>query len=194
MARPALLESLRSQASLDVAAVHATARERLETLRAELAATLEQERTRLDRELAAGVRRIATQGREQAERRARETTAAAGLELEERLLGLAREALPQLCGTPREALFAALVEELPRHEWQSVRLNPADASLGAKYFPEAAVECDPAISGGMEVIGEDGRVTVSNTLETRLASAWPDLLPGLLAQIAAKDAVDAAAA
>jgi hypothetical protein len=37
----------------------------------------------------------------------------------------------------------------------------------------------------MEVACDEGRVVVSNSLETRLAIAWPDLLPGLLADLAA---------
>jgi vacuolar-type H+-ATPase subunit E/Vma4 len=83
-------------------------------------------------------------------------------------------------------LFEALALELPPCRWQSVRVNPADAELAARHFPGAAVEADPAISGGMEVACDEGRVAVSNSLETRLATAWPDLLPGLLKDLAAR--------
>ena len=43
---------------------------------------------------------------------------------------------------------------------------------------------DPAITGGLKVMGGDGRLTVSNTLETRLERAWPDLLPAMVEELA----------
>jgi vacuolar-type H+-ATPase subunit E/Vma4 len=38
----------------------------------------------------------------------------------------------------------------------------------------------------MEVEAEAGRIRVSNTLEARLATAWPDVLPGLIAKVLAE--------
>ncbi len=84
-----------------------------------------------------------------------------------------------------ERLFEALAREVPSRRWQRVRVNPADVAMAARQFPAATVEVDPAISGGMDLECEAGRIRVSNSLETRLATAWPDLLPGLIAEIAA---------
>ena len=171
MARTALIESLRSHASRDAQALWDAA--------------LAQERRRLDEALAEETRRIEAQARAAAAQKAREASAGVAMALAGRLLALARAELPGLVVAPREALFEALARELPPCRWQCVRVNPADAELAARRFPGAAVEADPAISGGMEVACEEGRVAVSNSLETRLAIAWPDLLPGLLADLAA---------
>jgi vacuolar-type H+-ATPase subunit E/Vma4 len=67
-----------------------------------------------------------------------------------------------------------------------VRVNPLDADPAARHFPDAIVATDASISGGMEASGEGGRIAVNNTLEARLAIAWPDLLPELLAELAAE--------
>ena len=186
MARPALIESLRRQAARDAQAVWDGARAEAERRRAELATTLEQERLRLDQAVVAEVQRVESQGAAEAEHKARETNAGATVALAERLLQLARAELPQLCGTARGPVLDALARELPLCTWRCVRVNPADAMLARQRFPDAIVETDPSISGGMEVACEDGRIAVSNTLETRLAIAWPDLLPGLIAEIAAQ--------
>lgn len=186
MARTALIESLRSHASRDVQAVWDAARAEARRRQDELDAALAQERRRLDDALAAEARRIETQAQVEAAYKAREASAGVAVALAGRLLALARAELPGLAAAPREALFEALALELPPCRWQCVRVNPADAGLAARRFPGATVETDPAISGGMEVACDEGRVAVSNSLETRLAIAWPDLLPGLLADLAAR--------
>ena len=184
MARTALIESLRSQASRDVQAVREAARAEARRRQDELDEALTQERRRLDDTLAAEKRRIESQARAEAAHKAREASAGVAVALAERLLALAREELPGLAAGPRVELFDALARELPPCRWQCVRVNPADAELAARRFPDAAVEAEPAISGGLEVACDEGRIAVSNTLETRLAIAWPDLLPGLLADLA----------
>lgn len=185
MARTALIESLRSQASRDVQAAWEAARAAAGRRQIELDEALAQERRRLEDTLAAETRRIESQARAEAAHKAREAGASVAVALAERLLALAREELPGLAAGRRVELFDALAGELPPCRWQCVRVNPADAELAARGFPGAAVETDPAISGGMEVACGEGRIAVSNTLETRLAIAWPDLLPGLLADHAA---------
>jgi vacuolar-type H+-ATPase subunit E/Vma4 len=185
MARSALIESLRGQAARDLDAVRETARAEAERHRAELATALEQERLRIEQDIATEVRRVAAQARAEAGHQAREADAAAAVTLAERLLKLARAELPHLCGASRAAVCEALARELPPRRWSCVRVNPADAAWAAERYPDAVLETDPAISAGMAVTCEDGRIAVSNTLETRLATAWPDLLPGLLAEVAA---------
>ena len=184
MARTALIESLRSHASRDAQAVWDAARAEARRREDELDEALAQERRRLDDALAAESRRIGSQARADAAHRSREASAGVAVALGGRLLALARAELPELAAAPREALFDALARELPPCLWQCVRVSPADAELAAHRFPGAAIETDPAISGGLEVACDEGRITVSNTLETRLAIAWPDLLPGLLADLA----------
>lgn len=185
MARSALIESLLAQADRDVQAVREAARAEAERHRAELAAALDAERVRLEQEAAAEARSVEAEGAATGQHRAREKDAEAAVALAERLVRLARTELPQLRGAMPERLFEALARELPGRRWQRVRVNPADVALAERHFPVATVEVDPAISGGMDLECEDGRIRVSNSLETRLATAWPDLLPGLIAAIAA---------
>lgn len=187
MARPELIESLRDAAARDVQAARDAACAAAGRRRAELDAELAQERRQLDEANAAELRRVEAEGRAEAVLKAREASAAAAVRLADRLLGLARAELPGLAAASRGRIFAALARELPPCQWQRVRVNPADEKRAAEYFPDAAVETDPAISGGMEVTRDDDRIAVSNTLETRLETAWPDLLPGMLAEIAATD-------
>ncbi|NJD31105.1 MAG: hypothetical protein FIB04_04400 [Gammaproteobacteria bacterium] len=84
-------------------------------------------------------------------------------------------------GEGDEALFAALAEELPARAWDLIRVNPADAPRAHGRFPKSSIVSDASVSGGLEAEAEGGRVLVSNTLDTRLATAWPDILPGLVA-------------
>jgi vacuolar-type H+-ATPase subunit E/Vma4 len=82
-----------------------------------------------------------------------------------------------------EALFRALLAELPPESWRSVRVNPETASLAAARFPTAEIGIDPLLSAGFIVTAEDGSLTIDNTLSTRLERLWPELLPALLAEI-----------
>jgi len=189
MARPALIESLRRQAALDAAAIRESARAEAERHREALAAALEQERAHLEATAAAEARRLVDEGAAEANRRARELHAAAALALGDRLFRLAQAELPRLRGEATAELFDALARELPPRRWQRVRVNPADATSAARHFPGADIVRDPALSGGMELECEDGRIAISNTLETRLANVWPDVLPGLLAALS-KDRCD----
>jgi vacuolar-type H+-ATPase subunit E/Vma4 len=182
MARSALIESLRSQATRDVQAAWEAARAEADRRRAQLAAALEQERTRLEQDVATEARRIEAEGAAAAEHKAREMRAGAAVALAERLLALGRAELPRLRGERPSRLFEALAREVPPRRWQRIRVNPADAALAAQHFPGATIDVDPAISGGMELECEDGRIRISNTLETRLDIAWTDLLPQLIAE------------
>jgi vacuolar-type H+-ATPase subunit E/Vma4 len=194
MARPALIESLRSQAARDLEAIRAEARADAERYRAGLAARLEEERARLDQLTAAEVRRIEADGTAAAERKARELRAVATVTLADRLRGLAGSELPQLRGTTPARLFEALARELPQRDWQRVRVNPADVADAGRCFPGASIEGVSGIAGGMDLECDDGRIRISNTLETRLAIAWPDLLPELIAHVASRSHPDGTAA
>lgn len=99
--------------------------------------------------------------------------------LAERLYGLARQSLLLLREEEYRELFAALAEELPPCQWETVRVNRADEQLARSRFPKAAVITDESLVGGLEVTGAGGGVQVVNTLEKRLERGWPELLPGL---------------
>ncbi|MBJ6725175.1 V-type ATP synthase subunit E family protein [Geomesophilobacter sediminis] len=106
--------------------------------------------------------------------------------LAERLFRLAQEALARLRqDTP--SLFEALAAELPSCRWETVRVNPADRELAAAAFPEAQIEAEAGIHGGMVAVAPGGRIRVDNTLEKRLERAWPQLLPRLVQAIAPEE-------
>lgn len=183
MARSALIESLRSQAARDVQAVWDAARAEVRRRQGEFEQAREAERRRLDAELAAEIGAIESRVEAEAARRAREAAAALAVALADRLLALARAELPGLVAAARGEVFEALARELPPCRWECARVNPADAEFAARHFTGASIETDRAISGGMDVAYDGGRVAVDNTLETRLEIAWPDLLTALLAEL-----------
>jgi len=90
---------------------------------------------------------------------------------------------PRLRKAGAEAGFAALAAELPASEWRRLRVNPADESAARRLFPMAEVEGEPTIAGGLRAEADGGRIAVDNSLEARLETAWPDLLPGLIRSI-----------
>jgi len=114
--------------------------------------------------------------------RARECRLHAETDLEQRLMVLARQLLPELTGKDREALWLALREELPSAEWALFTVHPADRELAMREFPTATIECDETIGGGLIATSADAVIRVDNSLSCRLLRAWPDLLPKLLAE------------
>ncbi len=50
----------------------------------------------------------------------------------------------------------------------------------ARLFPGAKIVSDGTVSGGLEVMGEAGRICIDNTLEKRLERGWQGLLPKLI--------------
>jgi vacuolar-type H+-ATPase subunit E/Vma4 len=186
MSRAALIESLQRQAAEDAEAVWREAKADAEKYRHELAQALERERTQSQQASADTARRLDEAATVEAQRRAREISMNAAITLAGRLRRLALAELARSPIEDAEQFFVALARELPAHAWQTVRVNPADQDRARKTFPGADVVCDEAITGGMEVEAEAGRIRVSNTLEARLATAWPDVLPGLIAKILAE--------
>jgi V/A-type H+/Na+-transporting ATPase subunit E len=93
---------------------------------------------------------------------------------------VARAFLAELRDNGDAELFAALEAELLPCQWETVRVNPADAELAEVRFPGARIETDGGITGGLEVAADGGRVRIDNTLEKRLERGWPELLPRLM--------------
>ena len=103
--------------------------------------------------------------------------------LAERLLLLARQVLPGLASDDRSVLWKALCEELPKADWTSLKVHPADHMLAERDFPAAAIERDETLGGGLIASNADGMIRVDNSLRCRLMRAWPDLLPILLGEL-----------
>ena len=103
--------------------------------------------------------------------------------LSSRLYILAVSSLHLLRGKGYEDIFHRLVLEIPPLGWHSVKVSQDDCDLARKFFPNAAIVADRNITGGMEVEAEEGWVSVANTFEKRLEREWPQMLPGLIADI-----------
>ncbi|UCH81876.1 MAG: V-type ATP synthase subunit E [Nitrospiraceae bacterium] len=103
--------------------------------------------------------------------------------LSERLYPLALSCLCKLRDARSRDVFSLLVKELPDSHWKDIRVNPQDLNIAQEHFPGSHCIPDENISGGLEVIREDGRVSIANTFEKRLEKAWEDLLPLLISSI-----------
>jgi len=183
VSRAGLIQTLQQGAAEDTAALWRDARAEADKLRLEAAREIDAERLATAQQVAATGQRIEQAATAAAEREARDIRMSAAIALAERLHGLALAELPKLRAQNPERLFSALAAELPTLAWQKVRVNPADETLARQHFPQARVECDAQISGGMETEVEGGRIRVNNTLEARLETVWPELLSGLIATI-----------
>jgi len=116
----------------------------------------------------------------EAEEKGRLWQARAEAELAARLYELAQGELPWLRSHGGENLLAGLAAELPREEWSLIRVNAEDTNTARALFPTARIEAGHDLTGGLIAVTGDNRITVDNSLETRLKRAWPRLLPELL--------------
>lgn len=180
MTHPELIEALRKSAQQEAEVIWQAARDKAEECRNQATSAMKDRRTRVTQEIAAIARELEDTARNEAERAARRIRMTASTVLGERAYATACASLSRFRGDGYEVLFAALAAEIPPRTWQRARVNPADRSLVRTHFADAEVVTDEAIVGGMEVETEDGRIKVRNTLETRLARAWQDILPRLI--------------
>lgn len=178
MSAAPLIDTLRRKAKDDVDALWRKARADADEVQAALARAHDEQRTAAAQQLAAKSAGFVRATTIQAEGTARKNVATAKAALADRLHRLATEALPALRNAQ---LLPALAAELPARAWRRVRVHPEDRAAAQSLFPEADVIGDNAIAGGLDV--EEGPVRISNTLEARLESAWPEILPGLMKEI-----------
>lgn len=188
MTQAALIGALRRKGERDAESLWEEARARAQARKDDAARSLEEQRRQIDSEIAATAAEFERAAVAEAQRAARRIHMQASTALAGRLFRLACASLPRFRQERYEQLFAALAAELPARTWQRVRVNPADQRLAAARFAPAQVESDEAIVGGIEVEAEDGRMRISNTLQARLQTAWPDILPRLIHHICAEAA------
>lgn len=97
----------------------------------------------------------------------------------ERLLALAGQLLAELGAADRDGIWRSTVAELPAVAWQTLTVHPDDTERARRAFPQATVQTDPALIGGVIATAGDGRIVVDNSLAGRLLRGWPELLPEL---------------
>lgn len=106
--------------------------------------------------------------------------------LAERLKALTKSRLPELALRGGTRLFHMLANEIPAADWHLIKVNERDAQAAKDRFPNAEVIVSESICGGLVVENAQATVIIINTLEKRLEHLWPELLPGLLAQLRTK--------
>lgn len=169
-----LIDTIREQADRDIAALWDKARADADACRAAAARSVDDRRAAAAEALRRSASAAAAAATAQADAAARHLRADAKAGLAARMHAMAVAALPRLRERHYPELFAALARELPPRQWQRIVVNPADRALAAAEVPGADIACDPGVIGGFVVDGDGLRI--SNTLEARLAAAWPDLL------------------
>ena len=187
MGREELLQNLRAKGEARSLEIWRQAEAEAARLQREGSLAIEQQRE----ETSAGFERsVAEQTRPillQAEREARSIRSAARRELAETLYHVACEEVGQLRGKMYPELFAALVAELPPLAWRRVLVAPQDRDLARSHFPEAEVDTDRQLAGGLKAVDQSGRLLVDNSLEKRLERAWPKILPDLVKACSLKE-------
>ena len=178
-----LLTALRSEGERQAGVIRQEAEAEAARLKDEAAARLDRLKEEFQREQVKVITAAESDILAEAERTARKIQLVGTEKLAERLYDLALRLLPRLREKDYPKIFSRLVAELPPAEWESIRINPADAKIAGYLFPKARIEPDVGICGGMEALAVEGRVQVVNTLEKRLERAWPELLPVLLEEI-----------
>lgn len=151
--------------------------------RAELEAACARLRDETDRQLQTGGSQLRNTLLFAARTRAMACRLQAEAALEKRLLALAGELLPELAESRRASVWAALCAELPRADWVTLRVHPADRALAVAAFPAALIEDDAALGGGLIATNADAIIRIDNSLACRLSRAWPDLLPQLAREL-----------
>jgi V/A-type H+-transporting ATPase subunit E len=164
--------TIRQQAETEVEAIKADAAKRIEEIQAEhertLTIAIKEQADAIVSDAAAEVRVI----RLRAEK-----------ELSDRLYRQALSSLYLLREKRHSEVFDALVKELPRYQWEVLKVNPADVTIAKTRFPDAEIIPDPMITGGLEAMDKEGRIRIINTFEKRIERAWPEILPALIEEI-----------
>lgn len=177
---PELVAALREAAKQEAATTWEAVKNRVRELEDRAGRETDAARARTREEIA----RYARSAREAAitagEREATAIRMAAGVAVAERARELAARSLGRLRQENYPALFADLASEIPPGPWASLRVNAEDRELAQARFPEAKVLVDDSITGGIEVESGDGRIRISNTFETRLERAWPQIVTDLV--------------
>jgi len=173
-----LIDDLRRQAKEDVGALWEKARADADAHRATLAQQCDAKRAAAAQQLATNIVEFERAANREAEGTARSIVGLAKATLANRLDAAALRVLPSLRSN---GLFIALAGELPSRAWQRVTVSAADRAEAQTRFPHAEVIATDAIAGGIDV--EDGAVRIRSTLESRLESAWPEILPGLMKEV-----------
>ncbi len=183
MGHEELIAALRRKGEEKTAALHRQHDEEIRRLRQGLEDRKLEARQRCRQTIDALALEIREEVVGEARRQARQVVTEARSAIVGRLYEIAEEMLVSLRNGDYERLFAELVAELPDEGWQEVRVHPADHDLVQRYVPAGRPVLEPSIAGGLIAVGRDGMFLCDNSLNKRLARAWPRLRAKLLAEL-----------
>lgn len=178
MAHAALIDAVQQQTAAAIAALWAEVRADAGRCRSEADRFIEQQADQHAARLRDATAASAREAAADAARRSRAIRAAAKAAVADRLRVLAGACLADLRDHAYAERFRVLAAELPNRRWARVTVHPDDAALAHAQFPGADVLADAAITGGM--VAADDELSVDNSLERRLAAAWPELVPAVM--------------
>lgn len=175
-----LIESLRKTANERFIAVRRDAEAEAQRIRDEVVRKIEGARQEQKVRQAVEEREKSMKILSEAGNRVRVARLTAEKRTSERFFSLTLSSLKQLRDEGYRDIFSSLVKELPPLPWKTVRVNPGDRALAEEFFPAAEVVPDAAITGGVDVAIEGGKMRIVNTFEKRLERAWEEILPSML--------------
>jgi len=178
-----LIESLRAAASERMDAVWSEASAEADNARAACAQKIDQMKEEAGRIMAARMALIRSQALLETRNKERSLRLVADRKLAGLLYSIAVSRLHLVRDREYDAVFQALVQELPRFTWGSVKVHSDDVERARTFFPNAKITATEAVSGGLEATSDDGLMTVVNTWEKRLERAWEGMLPELIREV-----------
>lgn len=178
-----LIESLRREGEETVNRLWSKIKAEAEKINAEASRRIDELREKYEKIREIEVKKQEDSILSEANNRARIIKLSVEKVLSERLFLLALSNIRELRNDGYKDVFALLVKELPDVIWKEVFVNPEDMKTVREYFPDSNIIPDDNISGGLEVVSEDGKISIANTFEKRLERAWEDILPLLINEI-----------
>lgn len=181
-----LIESLRKAADEKALAIWDEVESEAAAVRAGVEQRLAPLRGDLEHRKAAAAAAALARALSEAQNAARHSRLGSEREVAGRVFEHARTALAGLRKSGYAGVFRSLADELPRLPWTTVRVNPADTDLARERFPDAAIEPDETVTGGMAASTAGGAMRVDNTFEKRLERVWTGLLPRIMEEVYAE--------
>ncbi len=175
-----LIESLRKESEERAQRIWREAEDKAEKIKADIQGKIEQISDEFLKKQSRAMKEQTKDMLSEANVRERMIMLSADEALSDRLYSLAIIFLERLRNERYKDVFKMIVWELPSFKWQVVRVNPDDVEIAQEYFPHSEIMPDNDITGGVDVITEDGGIRVINTFKKRLERAWMDMLPLLI--------------
>lgn len=180
MSREKLTESLLDKRDAKARAIWVNAEQRLRQHRQRTEERCAEQRRETEAHLQAELSRRLDRLQTRIDRRKRQLRLRSEEAFAQRLRRLADAQLASLSDERRSETLRRLARELPDREWRRITVHPEDQQLARQLFPQADIDTDPQLGGGLLAATEDDSVRVDNSLAGRLEQMWPQLSGRLL--------------